>query len=141
MEISLEEQKSLLNQFLERWPVEKINQLTLEEYIDVDNYDTFAYWLEHKTRELGSIRGGDASKFGIYKRKQPPKGNRKHISHGELYSWVSRFGNSEEDAFENVKAKLIDIIRLVGADDLEGIDNIDLGCIFWLIMNTHSGRW
>ena len=127
MEISLEEQKSLLNQFLERWPVEKISQLTLEEYIDVDNNDTFAYWLEHKTRELGSIRGGDASKFGIYKRKQPPKGNRKHISHGELYSWVSRFGNSEEDAFENVKAKLIDIIRLVGADDLEGIDNIDLG--------------
>ena len=41
MEISLEEQKSLLNQFLERWPVEKINQLTLEEYIDVDNYDKY----------------------------------------------------------------------------------------------------
>lgn len=127
MEISLEEKKGLLNQFLERWPIEKVSQLTLDEYIDIDNHDTFAYWLEHKTRELGSIRGGDASKFGIYKRKQPPKGNRSHISHGEVYSWISRFGDSEQAAFDYVKTQLLETIRLAGSGDLEGIEGIDLG--------------
>lgn len=127
METSLEKQKSLLKLFLQRWPINKISQLTLDEYIDVNNLDTFAYWLEHKTRELGSIRGGDASKFGIYKRKRPPKGNRKHISHGKDYSWVSRFGNTEQEVFENLKAKLVEITRLSRLGDLESIENIDLG--------------
>lgn len=63
------------------------------------------------------------------------KGNRKYIFYGEFYFWVSWFGNLEEDVFENVKVKLIDIIRLVGVDDFEGIDNIDLGDIFkWKVV-------
>ncbi len=37
METSLEKQKRLLELFLQRWPINKISQLTLDEYIDVNN--------------------------------------------------------------------------------------------------------
>ncbi|MCD8793410.1 hypothetical protein [Staphylococcus gallinarum] len=47
-----------------------INELTYETYALGHGEDTFSYWLEFKTsKEVGSIRGGSASKHGIYKSK------------------------------------------------------------------------
>lgn len=47
-----------------------INELTYETYALGYGEDTFSYWLEFKkSKEVGSIRGGSASKHGIYKGK------------------------------------------------------------------------
>lgn len=134
MAITTEERLQILDEFLTRWPKEELTTLTLEKYIDVNNQDTFGYWLEHKTRPLGSIRGGDASKFGIYRRNKDPKGERKHIQHGELYSWNNKFGDNESEAFENVKANILEVINYVHSGDLTSIQNLDLADILkWKI--------
>ncbi|MUK93525.1 AAA domain-containing protein [Aliivibrio fischeri] len=118
--------KAVWDEFLSRWSKEKVEQLTLEEYIDVNNKDTLAYWLEHKTKSLGSIRGGDSSKFGIYRRNRPPRGERSHIKHGEVYSWVTRFGDTEEKAFAQVKNSILQVINCIEIGDIKTIQTIEL---------------
>lgn len=126
MTITIQDRLQILDEFLTRWPKQKLTALTLEEYIDVNNQDTFAYWLEQKTSVLGSIRGGDASKFGIYRRNKEPKGERKHIQVGEHYSWNKKFGDTESKAFENVKANILKVINYVANGDLIAIQKLDL---------------
>ncbi|MGX9459076.1 AAA family ATPase [Photobacterium damselae subsp. damselae] len=126
MGTTLEKRLLAWDEFLTRWPKQKIKELTLEEYVDVNNRDTFAYWLEHRTKIVGSIRGGDSSKFGIYRRNKPPKGERSHIKHGEVYSWLSRFGETEEDAFNSIKKRLIKVIDCIEAGKVKEIKDIGL---------------
>jgi len=63
------EMLSLREEFNQRFPKEKIVEMTLEEYVlGTENFrDSFCYWLEWKTRDLGSIKGGSSSKFGVWK--------------------------------------------------------------------------
>ena len=78
MENKTEISREILNEFLESWNIDTIKSLTLEQYVSVGDKDTFCQWLETKTRALGSIKGINSSKFGIYKRSDPnakPKNN------------------------------------------------------------------
>jgi len=126
MSVSLEDRLSTWKEFLEHWKVDDVKNLTLPQYINVNNHDTFAYWLEHKTRILGSIRGGSAVKFGIYRRNKAPKGLQKHIQHGKEYSWHIRFGKDETEAFENVKESILKVIEYIQKGDLKSIENINI---------------
>jgi hypothetical protein len=54
------------DEFLKAWPIERVRTMTLEEYSQAKNRDTFTYWIEAGTQDLGSIWGGSAFKFGIY---------------------------------------------------------------------------
>ena len=58
----------LKEDFLDQWPIENLEQMTLEDYTDTKRDNSFCYWLEQITRDLGSIAGGSSYKFGIYKR-------------------------------------------------------------------------
>ena len=65
------EKYELWDKFLKRWSYERLKDMTLEEYTNIkeENDDYFCYWLESKTDKLGSVWGGSAFKFGIYRRK------------------------------------------------------------------------
>lgn len=71
MENNTELSREILNEFLERWDIKTIQSMKLEQYVSVGDKDTFCQWLETKTRALGSIKGINSSKFGIYKRSDP----------------------------------------------------------------------
>lgn len=58
---------NLKQKFLDNWPLETLKAMTLEEYTNTKRENSFCYWLEHITRDLGSIVGGSSYKFGIYK--------------------------------------------------------------------------
>jgi 5-methylcytosine-specific restriction protein B len=120
------EKNELWQEFLNRWPIQTIKDMTLEQYIALGNKDTFIYWLEYKTIMLGSIKGGDSSKFGIYLRRGEPKGEKKHVTHGKIYTWVKRFGDSEQEAFSNIKLLILSVIQNVKNGDLSRIENNDL---------------
>jgi 5-methylcytosine-specific restriction protein B len=126
MPIDIKERLQILDDFLIRWPKDKLSTLTIEEYTDVDNKDTFTYWLEHKTRILGSIRGGDSSKFGIYRRNKPPKSERVHIQNGDSYSWNKKFGDNADEAFAKVKGNILEIIKFIENDNLTAIQDLEL---------------
>ncbi len=118
------EQQKLWDSFLQRWPLEKLQALTLEQYVSVNDKDTFTYWLETKTRDLGSIQGNTSAKFGIYKRNG--EGTiQSGIGHGEIYSWRTKYGQDEQSSFVYVKASLLDIVEAVHDNNLEAINQID----------------
>lgn len=125
--------------FLKEWPLSRIENMTLEEYTNLEK-TSFCYWLEALTTDLGSIWGGSAYKFGIYKRRDTSTtitvDNR--ITDGE-YAWFQKYGNTKESAFHTVKNIIISIIKNSKNNDLENIDEIDLGDAYkWKIAFLYS---
>lgn len=134
------EQQMLWDEFLSRWPRENLSNLTLEEYVSVNDTDTFTYWLETKTRELGSIQGNTSAKFGIYKRGSEGK-EQSGIGHGEIYTWRTRYGSSESEVFDYVKKALIQISKAAFKGDLETIDAIDFApLVKWKIAFLYQNQ-
>jgi len=140
-QIKTQDMYSIWDSFLARWPLRAIHNLTLQEYVDINNQDTLAYWLEHVTTKLGSIRGGDSSKFGIYRRRSEPTGQRSHIRHGEIYSWKLVFGETEELAFESIKEELISVARAATIGDLQTIQDSPLAnTVKWKLAFLYQDR-
>ncbi|WP_233983449.1 AAA family ATPase [Pectobacterium versatile] len=126
MNIHLRERQEALNMFLQHWPYNRLAKMTLEEYTDTGNKETLAWWLEFGPgRHLGSNAGGDASKFGIYMRAAPPKGERDFILIDETYSWKKKYGSTAEEAFATVKKKILFVLDAIGHSDLETIQQLD----------------
>ncbi|EAJ0771318.1 McrB family protein [Campylobacter jejuni] len=125
--------------FQEVWTLEKVKNMTLEEYTNIKkdnpNRDDFTFWIESKLDNLGSIWGGSAFKFGIYRRNDE---SQKESSSGRLYSqnyaWIAKYGNNENEAFNNIKEKIIQIIQASQDSNLKTIEKIDFGdAIKWKI--------
>ena len=107
--------------FLNRWPIESLNDMTLEQYVS-GNPDSFCYWLEQKTGKLGGIRGGNAVKFGIY--RPVTQKETKNKTDGE-YVWAkNRNADTAQEAFEMVKANVIKIAEASANGDWNTIDRI-----------------
>lgn len=71
----------LWDEFLESWPVQRVEAMTLEEYTKAGDPDSFMNWVEFRTKPLATISGTSSFIFGIYSRKdQTAKSNTKIIS-------------------------------------------------------------
>lgn len=113
--------------FLQEWPLRRIQNMTLEEYTNLEK-TSFCYWVEATTTDLGSIWGGSAYKFGIFKRRNLESTTSKDslITDGE-YSWAKKYGDTKEIAFQKIKTILLAIIENTQNNTIELIDEIDLG--------------
>ena len=143
MSISISEREALWDKFLQRWPLEKLNQITLPEYTKAGDSDCFTYgWLEQTTENLGSIWGGSAFKFGVYSRKdQSDKKNGSGKSYSTEYGWYSKYGATPEEAFERVRAIIVEIANAARLGDLDTIEKADLGtAIKWKIAFLYQDR-
>jgi 5-methylcytosine-specific restriction endonuclease McrBC GTP-binding regulatory subunit McrB len=104
--------RKLREEFLVRFPKEKLSQLTLQEYsLGVQgSYDSFCNWLEQRTAKLGSIKGGSARKFGVF------------YSGGE---WAfNKIYSSPEDAIEKLREGLSLLVKAAEEDRFTEIDKI-----------------
>lgn len=138
--MNVTEQQNLWDSFLKRWPLEKLKEITLDQYVSVDDQDTFTYWLETKTRPLGSIQGNTSAKFGIYKRGGEGK-IQSGIGHGDTYSWRTKYGDNEEMVFEYVKQSLLKIVDAVGIGDLNAIEQVDFsGMVKWKVAFLYQNQ-
>jgi hypothetical protein len=131
----VQELEELKQEFLKVWSEDKVKEMTLDQYTNLERENSFCYWLESKTTDLGSIWGGSAYKFGIYRRsdieKEVDATNR--VTDGE-YAWFKKYGESKEEAFDTVKSIIIDIIKFSKQDRLDKIDTLDLGFAYkWKI--------
>lgn len=125
------ELQGIWDAFLERWPLEKLPQLTLEEYTASGTNDSFAYWLEMKTDKLGSFWGGSSFKFGIFSRKaQDQKESGGGSSYTDDYAWYSKYGDTVDTAYARVLSLVIQVATAAREGRLEDIDDIDLGPAF-----------
>ena len=131
---------SLYENFINRFPIEKLKSLALEEYTNLnkDNDDYFCTWVEQKMRNLGSIRGATSLKFGIYRYNKEPEVDCKK---DDKYAWRSDLGNSATEAFENVRSKLVQVAEAASKDpiDFDAIDRCDLSPMFkWKVAFLYS---
>ena len=127
--------EKIFKEFQERWSLEKVRNMTLEEYTGLGgaNRDDFTYWIESKHDKLGSIWGGSGFKFGIYKRNAKDiKENGQGFIYTKDYAWLKKYGETKDEAFAKVKSYIIKIIELSQQNQLDKIDKIDLG---------HSYKW
>jgi 5-methylcytosine-specific restriction enzyme B len=52
--------KELREDFLRHFPIESLQDMTLDQYA-IGKPNSFCYWLEFQTKDLGSIRGGSSA--------------------------------------------------------------------------------
>ncbi|MHB9010640.1 MAG: hypothetical protein ACYC49_00210 [Ignavibacteriaceae bacterium] len=130
----------ILNDFLNRWPQEKIDHLTLDQYVSVGDPDTFCHWVEIKTQELGSARGLNSLKFGIYKRWDKKKKLRRY-KNDEGYTWLSRYGDNRIEAFNKIKRDLVSTIEYAMFGKFSAIDEIGIPDFFkWKVAYLYSNE-
>ena len=134
------EHHKLNQEFLKRFPLEKLKDMTLEQYTNLNRSDSFCYWLEIKTRILGSISGNSSFKFGIYQYNTRPNDDRARMS-DKKYAWYSSFGNTARKAFENVKQAVVKAAESGFTGDLDAIESIELApMIKWKIAFIYSNE-
>ncbi|MGB3464828.1 MAG: hypothetical protein WBA74_06150, partial [Cyclobacteriaceae bacterium] len=129
------DKQQIWQDFLETWPVERVKKMQLEEYTNLKRNDSFCYWLEARTYELGSIWGGSSYKFGIYKRNNLNSTDSRsgYKTDGE-YGWVGKFGDTRDEAFENVKDQIIQVVEAAKENRLQEVNTANLGASFkWKI--------
>lgn len=104
--------------FISKFPIDKIEDLTIDEYVLGTDENSFCYWLEFKNILFG-IGGGNASKFGLYKAKD---GNY-YIGYGKHKKQLS---DSELDVFfSNIKSNIITALKYTKNGEIEKIKMID----------------
>lgn len=127
----MQDRRLLYRQFQEIFPIESLKDMTLDEYTNLDKASSFCYWLESKTSELGSIWGGSAYKFGIFKFNNNPTDNNSMYSHDESYSWYSRLGKTAAEAFASVKNTIVEIAQSAQRADWTKIEDIEAKKVLW----------
>lgn len=134
------EKDKIYEEFNNEFPLERVRNLTLEEYTNTERSNSFCYWVEKKTEKLGSIWGGSAYKFGIFKIGGKIKGRNGTLSDNE-YAWYSKYGKDRQEAYENVHSNIIKIIEASQKGHFEEIDLIDLGDAYkWKIAFLYSNK-
>lgn len=108
------------NSFQERFPIEKLEEMTLEEYTNLDRSDSFCYWIESRTGSLGSFWGGSSFKFGIYRYKDT------RVVSDDKYAWYRLLkSDSAEDAFIKIRNTVVKIANAARTGDFEVIDGVE----------------
>jgi 5-methylcytosine-specific restriction protein B len=108
-----EEMRSLREEFVRRFPKEKLGELTLEQYAlgHEGSRDSFCYWLEFKTKKLGHM-GGDARKFGVWWDKTEGR-----------WRW-NRIYDSAEEALARIKGGLSALVEATEQGRFDELDRI-----------------
>jgi len=112
--------------FLKEWPLERLEKMSLEEYSNTEQ-TSFCYWLEYKTRPLGSAGGGSSFNHGIYKMKRPTKSSKESQKNDGEYAWQAKYGETAAEAFKNVR-QIIYAAALAGKEHrLADLADLDYG--------------
>ena len=136
----MEDRRTLLKDFLTAFPLETLKDMPLEKYTNLNRSDSFCYWVESRTYDLGSIWGGSAYKFGIFKYNERPKGTASHVMCDDTYAWYTKNGQTAEEAYALVKNEIVKIANHAKKGELEAIDKITtFGEVFkWKIAFLYS---
>lgn len=115
------------SKFVRHFQSSNIRTMQVDEYVlgkavPKDSYN-FCYTIERELDGLGRIIGANAFKFGVYygKTKSDPQIE---------YRFAKKFGNNAIVAFENVRAKILELLDAGAAVDLVAIANSKISAMF-----------
>lgn len=120
--------------FQQEFPLETLKDMPLDKYTNLNKDDSFCYWLESRTYELGSFWGGSSYKFLIYRYNKRPAEGDPRVTSDDKYAWYSNLGkDTAEGAYQIVRDEIVKVATLANDGDFETIDGLDrLG---------HSYKW
>lgn len=132
----------LWDEFLEQWPLARLERMTLQEYSRVGDQSSFTYAMEARLADMGSIWGGSSFKFGIFHRKdKSPMESGEGLIFTDNYAWYEKYGKTENEAFENVRSIVVRVARAASVGDLNSIEAADLGRAYkWKIAFHYQDR-
>ncbi|MED4691299.1 hypothetical protein [Peribacillus frigoritolerans] len=99
-------------EFIQRFPLNSLPEMPVNEYADTSTRDAFIYWLEHK-EVLGGIGGGNASKFGIY------RGGNGQYCMGASTKKKELTGEELETEYGNLRDQIVINLSLAAEDRIE----------------------
>ena len=95
--------------FIHKFPIHSLGALTLRAYVVGHHEPSFCNLVESGSKAWANIQGATSRKFGVYFGRTKSDPARK-------YRFAERFGNTPEEAFAAVRAALIDLVALGGAN-------------------------
>lgn len=110
--------------FVKRFPPSGIPYLPIEEFVvgrtvnNEANKDTFCYWCDFETRELGDMRGAYAIKFGLYVDKETQE-----------YRYKIQFSDADE-ALKFINGQLSKLLDSGKSKDLAAIEDVEISDMF-----------
>ncbi|MBQ9876844.1 MAG: hypothetical protein IJM31_07165, partial [Campylobacter sp.] len=135
----MQSDRELFLEFQRKWNKEKVQNMSLEEYTGLyegftepkQNVENFTYQIQGRTTKVKN-KWSDSYHFGIYKYKSKIKNEKNKnkndfMIYDDKYVWNKKYGNTAQEAFENIKSKILKIIEFSQNNELEKIDNVDLG--------------
>ena len=124
--------RELYQAFQQEFPLETLKDMPLDKYTNLNKEDSFCYWLESRTYELGSFWGGSSYKFLIYRYNKKPTDTR--VVSDDKYAWYANLGkDNPEEAYKIVRDEIVKVAMLANDGDFDAIDSLDrLG---------HSYKW
>lgn len=124
--------RELYQAFQQEFPLETLKDMPLDKYTNLNKEDSFCYWLESRTYELGSFWGGSSYKFLIYRYNKKPTDTR--VVSDDKYAWYANLGkDNPEEAYKVVRDEIVNVATLANDGDFDAIDSLDrLG---------HSYKW
>ncbi len=128
--------------FLKAWPIERLRTMSLPEYSQAGNQNTFTYWLEVKLAESGSIWGGSSFKFGVYSRKAvAEKKSAEGLSYSAEYAWYTMYGATADEAFERTRATIVAVAEAAARGDFNAVEAATFGdTVKWKIAFHYQNR-
>jgi hypothetical protein len=113
------ELEKLRRQFVAKFPPSRIPLLSLDDYVEgKGSRDSFCYWVEWKTSELGRIQGSNASKFGVFFDKE-----------SKQYQTTAKFAN-ENEAIAFLREQIVQLLEAGKTNDLEAIRAAEISPMF-----------
>lgn len=116
--------EKLRKEFVKLFSTERVRNLTIGEYVEGKrvggeiNENTFCYWVEWRTKDLGMVVGATAYKFGLFCDVRTQR-----------YRFTKKFRN-ENEALEFLKGEIVKLIQFGRDKNLEEIKNVELSPMF-----------
>lgn len=132
--------KSTIQVFQERWPLDLVQALTLEEYAFGNGSDTFCYWVDQKTREFGRMSSSWPNKFGIFRRSEGSGAlSTNDLIDDGAFRWRRKYGATSTEAFAHVKAAITETIEAIQAGDHYRVGRVELNSTFkWKVASMYA---
>lgn len=106
----------LRDRFITDYSIEAISNLSIDEYVTgKGDKTTFCNRIESELKAWGNIKGGFATKFGVYYGKYGYESERK-------YRFLPKWGDTIEDAIISVKKEIVDLIKAGATKDYDKIN-------------------
>ncbi|NOZ46148.1 MAG: hypothetical protein GXO79_05125 [Chlorobi bacterium] len=141
MELKTKNFDIVLSDFLTLWTVDRVEKMTIQEYANLSDHNSFRYWLEYGTKSLGAIGGIALHKFELWKPKNKKDFKDNRFKTDGEYVWNAKKGETSQEAFTEIKKLILEIILHSQKQNWKAIDTIAFHAIGkWKISFLYSNK-